>query len=447
MSGRFITKKHLSRRTLLRGAGAAIALPLLDAMIPARTAFAQTAAAPRTRLACVYIPHGATMDKWTPAEVGSKFELSEILAPLAPFRERVTIVSGLAHAPVAPWTGEDTGGAENHVRAAAVFLSGAHPIKGDRAFVGPTVDQVAAAQIGRDTPLPSVELSIEEVGLNCDANFTCAYRNTLAWKSATLPLPMENNPQVVFERLFGDGSTDAERQARRAQSKSLLDSVIKQVATLNADLPAADRARLGDYLDEVREVERRVQNVDRRLSAGIELPEAPAGVPDTFEEHLNLMFDLQVLAFKTDITRVSTLMLARENSNAVYPKCGVREGFHNASHHSNERKNMDQFAVINRYHVQTFGYFLDKLRATPDGDGNLLDHSMVLYGSSLSDGNEHNFDPLPVVLAGGASGRLQGGRHVQFKPHTPMSNLLLAMLHKLGVEADKLGDSTEPLEV
>jgi hypothetical protein len=348
---------------------------------------------------------------------------------------------------VAPWTGEDTGGAENHVRAAAVFLSGAHPIKGDRAFVGPTVDQVAAAQIGRDTPLPSVELSIEEVGLNCDANFTCAYRNTLAWKSATLPLPMENNPQVVFERLFGDGATDAERQARRAQSKSLLDSVIQQVATLNASLPAADRARLGDYLDEVREVERRVQNVDRRLSAGIELPEAPAGVPDTFEEHLNLMFDLQVLAYKTDITRVSTLMLARENSNAVYPKCGVREGFHNASHHSNERKNMDQFAVINRYHVQTFGYFLDKLRATPDGDGTLLDHSLVLYGSSLSDGNEHNFDPLPVILAGGASGRLQGGRHLQFAPHTPMSNLLLAMLHKLGVEADKLGDSTEPLSI
>ena len=447
MPGRFVTKKHLSRRALLRGAGAVIALPLLDAMIPARTALAQTAAAPRTRLGCIYIPHGATMDKWTPAQVGSKFEFSEILAPLAPFRDRVSIVSGLAHAPVAPWTGEDTGGAENHVRAAAVFLSGAHPIKGDRAFVGPTVDQVAAAQIGRDTPLPSVELSIEEVGLNCDANFTCAYRNTLAWKSATLPLPMENNPQVVFERLFGDGSTDAERQARRSQSKSLLDSVIGQVATLRADLPAADRARLGDYLDEVREVERRVQNVDRRLSAGIELPEAPAGVPDTFEEHLNLMFDLQVLAYKTDITRVSTLMLARENSNAVYPKCGVREGFHNASHHSNERKNMDQFAVINRYHVQTFGYFLDKLRATPDGDGTLLDHSLILYGSSLSDGNEHNFDPLPVLLAGGASGRLQGGRHLQFAPHTPMSNLLLAMLHKLGVEADKLGDSTEPLAI
>jgi hypothetical protein len=443
----FVTKKKLSRRTLLRGAGAAIALPLLDSMIPAHTALAQTAATPKSRLGCIYVPHGATMDKWTPALTGKRFELSEILAPLAPLRDDVCIVSGLAHAQVAPWTGEDTGGAENHVRAAAVFLSGAHPVKGDRAFVGPTVDQVAAEHIGQDTPLPSVELSIEEVGLSCDANFTCAYRNTLAWKSATLPLPMENNPQVVFERLFGDGGTDAERAARRQQARSLLDSVIDQVGTLNAELPAADRARLADYLDEVREVERRVLNVDRRLSAGVELPEAPVGVPDTFEEHLNLMFDLQVLAYKADITRISTLMLARENSNAVYPGSGVREGFHNASHHSNDRKNMDQFAVLNRYHVKTFTYFLDKLRATPDGDGTLLDHAMILYGSSLSDGNEHNFDPLPVLLAGGASGQLQGGRHLSYAPHTPMANLLLAMLHKLGANAASIGDSTEPLEI
>jgi hypothetical protein len=333
------------------------------------------------------------------------------------------------------------------VRAAAVFLSGAHPVKGDQAIVGPTVDQVAAAHVGQDTPLPSVELSIEEVGLNCDANFTCAYRNTLAWKSATLPLPMENNPQVAFERLFGDGSTDAERAARRAEARSLLDSVIGQVASLRTALPAADKARLADYLDEVREVERRVLNVDSRLSTGIELPEAPVGVPDTFEEHLNLMFDLQVLAYRTEITRISTLMLARENSNAVYPATGVRDGFHNASHHSNERKNMDQFAVINRYHVKMLGYFLERLAATPDGDGNLLDHSLILYGSSLSDGNEHNFDPLPVVLAGGASGRLKGNRHLRHAPHTPMSNLLLAMLHKMGAPVSSIGDSTEPLTI
>ncbi len=443
----FVTRKHLSRRTLLRSGAAAIALPLLDSMVPAGTALAQTAASPKSRLGCIYIPHGATMDKWTPAETGRGFGFSEILAPLEPFRDRINVISDLAHAPVAPWDGEDTGGAENHVRAAAVFLSGAHPVKGGEAIVGPTIDQVAAAAVGQDTPLPSLELSIEPVGLNCDADFTCAYRNTLAWKTATLPLPMENNPQVVFERLFGGGATDAERQARRDQAKSLLDSVVDQVESLGKGLPAADRSRLADYLHEVREVERRVHLVDEKLSQDLDLPDPPAGVPGRFEEHLALMFDLQVLAWRSEITRISTLMLARENSNTFYPGSGVREGFHNASHHSNERRNMDQFAVLNRYHVALLGTFLEKLRQTPDGDGSLLDHSMILYGSSLSDGNEHNYDPLPVVLAGGASGRLEGNRHLRHAPQTPMSNLLLAMLDKLGVERPSFGDSTEMLAI
>jgi hypothetical protein len=443
----FITKRHLSRRTFLRGAGVAVALPFLESMVPAGTSLAQTAAAPKSRLACIYIPHGATMDMWTPAGTGSEFEFSEILQPLEPFRNRVTIVSNLAHAPVAPWDGEDTGGAENHVRAASVFLSGAHPVKGDTALVGPSVDQVAAAHVGQDTPLPSIELSIESLGLNCDAGFTCAYRNTLSWKTATLPLPMENNPQIVFERLFGDGSTDEQRRERREQAKSLLDSIQGQVASLGRDLPAADRTRLDQYLEEVREIERRVLQFDRRLSADLILPEAPVGVPGEFEAHIDLLFDLQVLAYKAEITRISTLMLARENSNALYPGSGVREGFHNASHHSNERRNMDQFAVINNYHVQMLARFLDKLDQTPDGDGTLLDHSMVLYGSSLSDGNEHNFDPLPVVLAGGASGRLQGGRHLRFEANTPMSNLLLTMLDKLNVQVPSIGDSTGLLEI
>ena len=443
----FIAKKHLSRRTVLRGAGAVIALPLLDSMVPARTALAQTAAAPKTRLASIYIPHGATMDKWTPATAGSNFAFSEILKPLEPFRDQVCVVSDLQHQPVAPWTGEDTGGAENHVRAAAVFLSGAHPMKGEHAFLGPTIDHVAAEAIGQETPLPSIELSIEPVGLNCDADFTCAYRNTLSWKTPTLPLPMENNPQIVFERLFGDGSTDGERRERREQAKSLLDSIIDQLPSLNRSLPAGDRVRLDDYLAQVREVERRVQLFDSKLSADLDLPEPPVGVPARFEDHMNLMLDLQVLAFKGEITRIATLMLARENSNAVYPRSGVREGFHNASHHSNERKNMEQFAVLNRYHIKTLTYFLDKLRSTPDGDGTLLDHSMILYGSSLSDGNQHNFSPLPVLLAGSAAGQLQGGRHLAFPESTPMSNLLLAMLHKVGVPADSIGDSTEPLEI
>ena len=443
----FVTKKRLSRRTLIRGAGCAIALPLLDSMVPASTALAQTPAAPRSRLACIYIPHGATMDKWTPAGVGRDFEFSEILEPLSGFRRHVNIVSDLAHAPVAPWSGEDTGGAENHVRAAAVFLSGAHPVKGEHALVGTTVDQLAAAHVGQDTPLPSIELSIEPVGLNCDADFTCAYRNTLSWKTPTLPLPMENNPQIVFERLFGDGSTDAERRVRRAQAKSLLDSISDSVGNLNRSLPAADRARLGDFLDEVREVERRVDLVDSKLTADLDLPEAPVGVPGDFEEHLDLMFDLQVLAFKTEITRIATLMLARENSNRRFPRSGVSDGFHNASHHSNERRNMDAFARINHYHVALLASFLRKLEATPDGDASLLDNSMVLYGSSLSDGNEHNFDPLPVVLAGGAAGALEGGRHLRHAPQTPMSNLLLAMLHKLDVPVESIGDSTQALEI
>ena len=444
----FLTRKHLSRRTFLRGTGVSLALPLLESMVPAGRALAATAAAPKTRLGCIYIPHGATMDKWTPKGEGTAFEFSETLQPLAAFRDHVNVISDLAHAPVAPWTGEDTGGAENHVRAAAVFLSGAHPVKKNEAHVGTTIDQIAALQVGQDTPLPSIEMSMEPVNLTCgDAGFTCAYRNTLSWKSATLPLPMENNPQVVFQRLFGDGSTDAQRQERRQQSRSLLDSIARQVPSLEKDLPAADRRRLRDYLDEVREIERRVKQVDAQLSRQLDLPDAPVGIPAAFEDHLKLMFDLQVLAYKSEITRISTLMLARENSNAVYPSTGIREGFHNASHHSNERKNMDQFAVINQYHVKMLAYFLGRLQATPDGDGTLLDHSLILYGSSLSDGNEHNFDPLPVVLAGGASGQVRGGRHLRHAPHTPMSNLLLTMLDKMGAHVDAIGDSTGRLEL
>ena len=308
----FITKKHLSRRTLLRGAGAAIALPLLDSMIPARTALAQTAAAPKTRLGCIYIPHGVTMDKWTPATTGSGFELTEILSPLASVRDQICVVSGLTHAQVAPWSGEDSGGANNHNRAGAVFLSGAHPVKGNRAVCGPSIDQIAAAHIGQDTPIPSIELALEQGGLNCDSGNTCAYINTLAWKSATLPLPMEHNPQVAFSRLFGLGVTDAERAVRRTEASSVLDSVLGQAASLRGALPASDRRVFADYLEEVREVERRVVQVDSLMSSGVELPDPPVGVPDDIEEHLNLMFDLQVLAYKTEITRISTFMFGRQ---------------------------------------------------------------------------------------------------------------------------------------
>ncbi|MDR2212649.1 MAG: DUF1552 domain-containing protein [Pseudomonadales bacterium] len=439
----FITQKHLSRRTLLRGAGVSVALPWLDAMTPA---LAQ-AAAPKPRLSFIYIPHGATMSKWTPEQTGKNFTFSEILSPLEPYRDYLNVISGLANEPVGPWAGEDSGGAQNHSRAAAAFLTAAHPVKGDKAFVGESLDQAVAQALGQDTPLPSLELAIEPSGLTCGTNFTCAYSNTLAWKTPTLPLPMENNPQLVFERLFGEGATDAQRRERRQLSASMLDSIREQVGGLNKALPAADRSRLDDYLQEVREIERRVHLVDARLSADLDLPAAPTGVPRDFEAHVELMFDLQVLAFKSEITRISTMMLSRENSNTRYPGSGVEEGFHNASHHSNEQKNKDRFAVINRYHITVLKQFFDRLAATPDGDGTLLDNSLVLYGSSLSDANEHNFAPLPVLLMGKAGGLFEGNRHLRFPEHTPLGNLHLSVLEKLGVHRESFGNSTGLLDV
>jgi hypothetical protein len=440
----FITRKYLPRRTFLQGMGASLALPLLDSMIPAQTALRATAAQPVSRLACIYVPHGATMEKWTPATASAGFAFSEILKPLEPFRDHVMVISGLAH-PAAG--GEDGSAGANHTRAAAVFLTGVHPEKGAETHVGPSVDQLVARKIGQDTPLPSLELSIEEAVLNCEASFSCAYRNTISWQSATLPLPMENNPQVVFEKLFGDGSDDAQRRARRDESRSLLDSVLQRVGALQKQLPPTDRTRVSEYLDSIREIERRIQRAGAQSARNLEAPAAPVGVPDSFEEHLKLMVDLQVLAYQGEITRVSTLMFAREISNAVYSESGVRDPFHNLSHHSNDQANKDRFAVLNRYHVQKLAYFLERLKATPDGDGTLLDHSMVLYGSALSDGNEHNHEPLPVVLAGGASGQLKGDRHVRVASHTSMSNLLLAMLDKFGVDQDSLGDSSGKLEI
>jgi hypothetical protein len=383
------------------------------------------------------------MDKWTPAADGKGFQFTEILSPLEKFRDRVSIVSNLAH-PAAGGVGSDAGA--DHARSAAVFLSGVHPEQGS-IHVGSTIDQIAAQRIGQDTPLPSIELSIEEVALSCGSGYACAYSNTISWKTPTIPLPMENNPQVVFEKLFGDGSNNADRLARKQQSRSLLDSVMDQVASLQRELPASDRTRLGEYLDDVREIERRIQKAENQIPANLKLPEAPVGVPESFDEHFKIMFDLQVLAFRAEITRVATLMYARDTSGAVYPQSGIRDGFHVASHHSNNRANMDKFALINKYHVEMLAYFLDKLKSTPDGDGNLLDHSMVLYGSSMSNGNQHDHDPLPIVLAGGASGQLNGGRHMTYAPHTPMSNLLLSMLDKLGIQADKHGDSTGKLDI
>ncbi len=443
----FITKKHLSRRTFLRGTGAMVALPFLDAMAPAQTPVRHTAAAPKTRFACFYVPHGATMDKWTPASEGTGFDFTEILQPLEPFREHVNIVSGLAHPYVAGAGGADVSAGANHTRAAAVFLTGAIPERGPQAHLGVSADQVLARHIGQDTPLPSLELSIEEAVLACEAAFSCAYRNSISWTSPSDPLPMQNNPRLVFEKLFGDGSSGTERRARRQQSRSLLDSVMDQVTSLQHDLAPGDRRRLTQYLDDVREVERRIQRAEASVRDDLELPEVPSGVPATFQDHLKLLMDLQVIAFQAEITRVSTLMFARELSNATYPETPIRDPFHNLSHHSNDRANMDRFAQLNTYHMTKFAYFVEKLKGIPDGDGTLLDHSLVLYGSSLSDGNQHNFSPLPIVLAGGASGQLKGGRHLQYPKDTHMSNLLLSLIDKLGVHQETFGDSTGMLEV
>jgi len=434
----YITKKHLNRRTVLRGLGAVVGLPLLESMVPAQTPLLRTAASPKSRLSCIYVPHGATMDKWTPSAVGKAFELTESLQPLEKVRDRINIISNLAHAN-AGGAGSDAGA--DHARSAAVFLSGAHPEK-DSIRVGTTVDQIAALRIGQDTPLPSLELSVEEVALSCGSGYACAYSNTISWKTPTVPLPMENNPQVVFEKLFGDGANTQDRQARKQLGRSLLDSVMQEAASLQKELPASDRAKLSGYLEDVREIERRIEKAEKAVPANLTLPEAPVGVPESFDEHFKLMFDLETLAFRADITRVATLMYARDTSGSVYPQSGVREGFHVASHHSNGRAAMDRFALINKYHVQMLAYFLEKLKSTPDGDGTLLDHSMVLYGSSMSNGNQHDHDPLPILLAGGASGRLTGNRHIKMPEHTPMSNLLLGMLNLLDVNADKHGDST-----
>jgi hypothetical protein len=420
-----------------------LALPLLDAMIPARTALAQTVASAKTRFCGIYVPHGVTMDKWTPASAGQGFAFTETLKPLEAFRDRLTVVSNLAHQ-ASGANGSDAGAV--HARSAPVFLSGASPQRGT-VHAGRTLDQVLAERIGKDTPLPSLELSLEEVALNCGSDFGCAYLNTISWRTPTVPLPMENNPQVVFERLFGDGTTVAQRLRRRQQDKSILDSVTEKIARLQGGLNSADRGRLDEYLENVREIERRIQKAAQQSADNPDLPAAPVGIPDSFEEHIKLMYDLQVLAYQTDITRVSTLMYARDLSGATYPGSGVRDGFHNASHHSNDRTRMDTFAEINRYHVQMLAYFLDKMRKTADGDGNLLDHSLVLYGSSMSNGNQHDADPLPILVAGGASGRVTGNRHLVTPAHTPMSNLMLSVLDTFGVHQDSFGDSTGMLEI
>lgn len=443
---RLITKKHLSRRMVLRGMGTALSLPLLDAMLPGQTALAKTAANPQLKLGLCFIPHGAVMANWTPVGEGADFKLSRTLAPLEPYKNQVVVVTNLAHKMAAPGGPGDNGG--DHTRSPTVYLSGVHPKRTDGADIraGTTIDQMAAEKIGQQTPLPSLELATEDFsGLvgSCDVGFSCAYMNTISWRTPTTPLPMEINPRVVFTRLFGDGANASERLQRIEEQSSILDAVMGQVRHLEGDLGPSDRNRVSEYLDTVREIERRIQLAEKQNSnSTLSVPTAPTGIPDDNQEHTKLMFDLMTIAFQANITRISTFMMKREVSYRTFPMLGISEGFHPASHHQNNPARLENLTKINTYHVGLMAYFLGKLKATPDGDGSLLDHSLVLFGSGMSNSNVHNHAPLPVFIAGGAAGRLKGGRHLKYPEGTSMSNLLLTILDKAGIEQDRVGDST-----
>jgi len=450
----FITKKHLSRRTILRGVGASLALPLLDSMVPAQTPLAKTAAAPRSRLCCIEMVHGSagsTVDGsnkhyWSPEKEGPDFEFTQTLEPLASLRDYITVISDTDLRPAGAFADAEEGG--DHFRSSSVFLTAAHPklTMGADIFCGTSIDQMYAQQFGQDTLLPSLQVCIESVDASghCDYGYACVYSDTISWASPTQPLPMTVDPRSVFESLFGDGSTPEERALRQQANGSVLDRIMHRVAQLQKGLPASDRSRLNEYLEDVREIERRIQKVESHNRSGIarQLPAAPVGVPDSFEEHVKLMFDLQALAFTTDTTRVSAFKMSRDVCQRVYAESGVKVPFHSASHHGETPAKIADFAKINRYHVSLVPYFLEKLKNTPDGDGNLLDHSLVFYGSPLGDSNAHNHKRVPVFLAGHASGKVKGNLHVRCQDMTPMANVLLTVMHKTGMNVESIGDST-----
>jgi hypothetical protein len=456
----FLMQKPLHRRTFLRGLGATIALPYLDAMEPAGRTFGKLAAsvAPtdKTRLICIEAVHGAAGSSawgaskhlWAPASVGRQFELhtDSALLPLEPWRKYLTIVSNtdvrMAEAFDAPEIGGD------HFRSSAVFLTQSHPkqTQGSDLFVGTSFDQIVARRLGQDTPIPSMQLCIENLDQagGCYYNYACAYTDTISWASPTEPLPMIRNPRAAFELLFGAGSNNADRSARRKTNGSILDWITSEMSTLKRDLGASDKQRVDQYLENIRELERRIQQIEAQNSSGAEraLPEAPAGVPDSFEEHVKLMMDVQVLAFESDMTRVFSFKTGRDASSRTYPESGTNKGFHPASHHGGREAAIMDFNLINRYHVGMLPYLMQKLRDTKEGDGNLLDKTMIMYGSPMADGNLHNHRRCPLILLGGANGKLAGNMHLKAPDGTPMADVMLTLLHKLGVDdVASFGDS------
>jgi hypothetical protein len=455
----FVTKKHLSRRTVLRGVGATIALPFLDSMVPARSVLAKTpaaTAASRARLVCIEQVHGAagcseyglSKNLWSPAATGRRFDISQgNLSPLEPFRDHLTIVSNtdakMAEAQSAPEVGGD------HFRSSAVMYTQAHPklTEGSDVKVGISMDQLYVQKYGQETPIPSMQLSIEPVDQSggCAYGYACVYTDTISWAAEDQPLPMVRDPRIVFEQLFGSGGTPEQRAARRATDRSILDMLTGQINSLRRSLGPSDRQRLDQYATNVREIEQRIARIEARNSSGEarELPGAPAGVPDAFDEHVKLMFDLQVLAFASDTTRVFSFKIGRDGSGRVYPGSGVDRGFHDASHHGTSEERIVQFGEINKYHVSMLPYFLEKLKTTIDGDANLLEKTLILYGSPMAVGNTHNHRNCPLILLGHGSGVVNGGVHVKAAKDTPMANVMLTLLHGLGLEdLESFGDST-----
>jgi hypothetical protein len=436
-----ITKMSLPRRTVLRGLGAAVALPLLDAMVPAASALSRTAANPPRRFGVVYVPNGIAMEHWTPTQEGRGFDLTPILQPLAPFQDQMTVVSGLR----GYWT-------PAHAGASTTFLTGAAGVAGETAPVADiSMDQILAKEYGQETELASLQLAIDSRANagQCSGGHSCVYTNTICWRSQTTPLPMENNPRVVFEQMFGDsGSTDPViRLARMQRDRSILDSVTEKVSDLRREVGHADSLKIDEYLDGVRDIERRIQRAEQQPSFDVPELARPEGIPATFAEHVELMFDLQLLAHQTDLTRVSTFMLGREVSSRTYTEIGIPDAHHPLSHHEYDPERIAMMAKINAYHASLFANYLAKLRATPDGDGSLLDSMMILYGCGMSDSNAHSPLNLPVLLLGGCGGQLEGGRHLKYEGDPLMPNLLVTLTEKLGVPIEQLGKSDGTLSV
>ncbi|MGA2713845.1 MAG: DUF1552 domain-containing protein [Bryobacteraceae bacterium] len=444
----FITRKHIPRRSFLRGAGVALALPFLDSMVPAQTALRKTAANPKTRFTGIFVPHGMAPGYWIPKTEGKGFEFPMIMKPLEPFRDQTVIMSGLWSKSAEPPPG--TTGADHWVAAAFMCANKPKKTTGADIYDGTTIDQMIAQKNGQETLLPSLQLALEDPGANssnCGEGYSCAYTNSISWSSPTQPLPMELDPQVAFERLFGAGGSAEERAARREQDRSILDSVTQSLARFKKDLGPGDRARLDEYETDIREIERRLELAKKSSGqANTDGFVAPAGVPESFDEHVKLHFDLQALAFRGDITRVSTVLYARDLTARSYPDSGVTVGFHGASHHAENPQNIERYSHINQYHVKCLAYFVDKLKKTNDGDGTLLDHSLILYGTNMGDSNQHLHYDVPHILIGGASGQLEGGRHLAYPTKTiTTGNLLLSILGMYGIHQDSIGDSTGPL--